>query len=276
MQDVSLGLLARCLSRAASPPMEGLLHAALSRAQSLGAIPFEAIAGTPIGRYGPRVTFLPGPAPRALAEAFGLGAHPYGVPAWIGLRIRPDGALHAKAYHRFCSELQGPGVDGKWPLPDHLPAGLLPVVAARDGDASELYLRLRTTCPWGDFATACTTPLLGPGATRPRIAFSPEPQPHSGAFCVSLRWQGERLAAITLYADQRALPDDEARVRAEWSRDMTAFELSAYELALAGVRASGPRRGAWHAMLAWTVDAAGTWQRAASLRVPQSPTPPQC
>lgn len=270
MQGDWLARLGRCLDFAAAPAAapSPLAHA-LQQACALGATPFEVIAGTPIDRYGPRVTLIPGSSPTAVAALFGLQDHPFGIPSWIGLRIRGDGQLHAKAYHTFAPSLDGPGPDGSWPIPSSLPTGLVPVLAARDGDACELYLRLKDRCSWLRFVRACLSPLNIESAARSDIPFSPLPQPAEGAFCVSLRWQQRGLSAITLYADQRALPDD-AQVRTQWSLDMTAEEQQAYTMALNAVRASGPRRAPWHAMLAWSIDAKGQWQRAASLRVPHA------
>ena len=274
MQDDWLARLAQCLDFAASPAaVPSSLLPALQQACALGATPFEVIAGTPVARYGPRVTLTAGPSPTALAAHCGLHDHPYGAASWIGLRIHQDGHLHVKAYHKFSPTLRGPGPDGSWPLPASLPAGLVPVMAAQDGDAYELYLRLKDRCSWADFSKACLALLPTEADALPGIPFSPWPQPAAGAFCVSLRWQQQNLSAITLYADHRALPED-AQVRAQWSCDMSEHERHAYEMALHAVRASGPRRAPWHAMLAWSVDVKGTWHRAASLRVPHPRTGP--
>lgn len=274
-QDNWLARLAQCLDVAAVPTAASAsLLPALQHACALGATPFEVIAGTPVARYGPRVTLIAGPSPTALAAHWGLHDHPYGPASWIGLRIQQDGQLHAKAYHKFSPELIGPGADGGWPLPAALPVGLVPVMAARDGDAYELYLRLKDRCSWADFSKACLALLPTEADALTSSSFSPWPQPAAGAFCVSLRWQHRHLSAITLYADQRALPDD-AQVRAQWSCDMSEHERHAYEMAFHAVRGSGPRRAPWHAMLAWSVDVKGQWHRAASLRVPRPRTDPR-
>lgn len=264
-------LLARCLS-ASNQRFDTLLHLreAMERAFAAGALPFEVISGTPARRYGARITLTLGAQPARVAAAFGLEQHPLGIPTWIGLRVRDGGSVRVKAYHRM-----GPSqLDESWRqrLPAGLPEGLVPVMAALDGDARELYLRLQPACPWRSFAAVCTDLL---GVEHEAFPFAPEPRPEEGAFGVSLRWQQEPLAAVTLYADFRALPDD-AGVRESWVPGLDPEDRRAYELALGGVRSLGAAGlRPWHTMLAWTLDVGGDrnhrghWHRAASLRVPR-------
>jgi hypothetical protein len=136
-------------------------------------------------------------------------------------------------------------------------------MAALDGTAVELYLRLAQARSWTSFVSACTAPFGGAGHR-----FSPHPRPAGRAFCLSLRRDQRGLSAVTVYADDRALPDDQ-EIRRAWTEGMDQAERTAYELALAGVRSLGPRpRRGWHAMLGWTVERDGSRHRAASLRVP--------
>ena len=233
-------------------------------------IAFEVLAGTPGSRYGPRITVRPAGDRRALAGAAGLASHLWGPPDWVGLRVRGDGTVGAKAYHRLRrSDPEGsstgwfavPG--GRFPVPAGLPAGLYPVMAALDGPTVELYLRLAEARSWTSFVSASMASLGGPGHP-----FSPHPRPVDRAFCLSLRRDDRGLSAVTVYADHRALPDDR-EVRRAWAEGMDEAERSAYELALAGVRSLGPRpRRGWHAALGWTLERDRGWHRAASLRVP--------
>jgi hypothetical protein len=222
------------------------------------------IAGAPFRRYGARVTFRPVKKARPLAAAFGLDGHPWGDPTWVGIRVRPDGGLQAKAYHRLEK------LDGRFVLPPGLPAGLRPVMAALHEGALELYLRLGPAArSWASFVAAVTQ-AAGSGVDIP---FSPLPRPAEDGFCLSLRWQDGALTSLSLFADQRSLPGDE-EIRRAWPEGMDDFDRSAYEAALAAVRGLGrlPASHAWHGMLAWTLerspDGGGSWHRAASLRVP--------
>src|SRR5207245_2497147 len=128
----------------------------------------------------------------------------------------------------------------------------------------EIYLRKRLACGFAEFATRCLAPLrLDPPETAP----APRPREHS--FCVSLRREGERVSAISLYADWRSLPRD-PEVERIWSVGLDEADRMAYQLAVAGVRSLGfLPSGNWHAMLAWTAEANGERHRAVSLSVPR-------
>lgn len=241
------------------------MHEMIERAAASGAVPFEVIAGTPQARYGARLTFRPRGDPRPLAAAFGFAEHPWGVPAWVGVRVYPDGTVQAKAYHRLRR------LDSRFELPPGLPPGFHPVMASLNQGAIELYLRFAPAVAWSAFAAVCTAPLAAP-----ECAFVPHPRPTPYGYCLSLRWCDQQLTAVSLFADERCLPDD-ATVRDGWSRGMDDPERSAYEMALAGVRSLGARgRGAWHALLGWTFERGGGWHRAASLRVPPAARSTAC
>ena len=164
-------------------------------------MPFEVIAGTPCERYGARLTFRAVGGSAALAAAFGLTHHPWGAPDWVGVRVSRSGGLKVKAYHRLTDV-------HRFQLPAGLPAPLYPVMAALHEDAVEVYLRFGAGCTWTEFAQRCCG-VLGEVQRR----FSPHPRPVASAFCLSLRWQGEQLTAVSVFADYRALPDDETIAR---------------------------------------------------------------
>jgi len=247
--------LARCLA-ATDPGTLHQLNSALKRAYSCGALPFEIIAGAPFERYGARVTFQH-PSPEILARAFNLDRHPWGAPDWVGLRIAANGPLRVKPYHRVDQ------VDARFELPPAWPTDLYPVMAALDGEITELYLRKRQACDFAGFARCC----LGPLRVEPP-ATVPQPRPHDDSFCVSLRREGCRLCAISVFADWRALPRD-PKIESAWSAGLNEADRLAYLLALAGARSLGfLPLGNWHAMLAWTVEADGARHRAVSLSVP--------
>jgi len=217
------------------------------------------IAGAPFARYGARVTLRHPSADGGaeLARAFGFGAHPWGAPTWIGLRVRPGGELRAKAYHAIDR------VDERFELPREWPIDLYPVMASLDGDAIEIYLRKRGACDFGEFAARCLEPL---GAAPPDARPRPRAREHS--LCVSLRRERGQIAAVSLYADWRALPRD-ADVERVWSASLDERDRVAYQLALAGARSTGfLPTGNWHAMLAWTVESDGARHRAVSITVP--------
>ncbi len=242
-----------CLA-AASPRTISQIRAVLERAWAAGARPFEVIAGAPRARYGARITF--DGAVAAMAETYGLGAHPWGVPAWVGVRVRDDGETRAKAYHKNFDA-------NAFPLWRELPGELYPVMASLDGDAREIYLRARAELPWSRFAAAC---LATVGAAP--IEFAPRPRPAAHGFCVSLRFSRDTLSAVSLFADWRTLPA-EREIERIWAAQLAPEDARAYELALAAVRSAGRLpSGAWHAMLAWSFEAGGEQHRAVSLSVP--------
>jgi hypothetical protein len=240
----------------ASPDSAARLEGEIELALAVGGRPFEVIAGAPAARYGARITFRPSGDPCQLAAAFGLERHPWGVPSWIGVRVLAAG-VRRKAYHKLNR------LDDRFALPTNLPDDFYPVMASLDGDATEVYLRARSPRPWDSFAAICTAPLGGS-----KVSFAPRPRPAAHAFCLSFRWCNELLTAVSLYADYHALPDEQT-TRAAWIAGMTESDAYAYEMALIGVRSLGQlRRGASHAMLAWTLEDNGDWHRAVSLRMP--------
>jgi hypothetical protein len=252
----------------AGPPLLRALDAALAA----GGQPFEAIAGSPVDRYGARLSFRPAGDPAPLAEEFGLAEHPWGLPAWVGVRVRPDCSLHAKGYHRLPRLDTEAWAEGTFavagrrlPLPARLPEGLYPVMGSLEGEEVELYMRLAPARTWSSFADLCTP---GAGAASEAPRFAPHPRPVDQAFCLSLRWAaGEELTAVTLYADDRALPDDRDTARL-WREGLDELDATAYEAALGGARSlARPRARARHALLAWARERSGTWHRAASLRL---------
>ena len=130
--DVNWMPLAQCLTFG-RPDHTQLLATGLEKTCSLGATPFEVIAGTPQGVYGPRITFvLPRDHAKVLAGS-GLSAHPWGPPQWIGLRIDSEGRLIAKAYHKLAK------VDGL-PFAASFIEKLSPVMASLHDGGIETYL----------------------------------------------------------------------------------------------------------------------------------------
>src|SRR5581483_2130394 len=205
------------------PPFEQAVKSALRA----GATPFETMVGAPFLAYGPRLSLRAGQDPRAVAEAVGLADHPWGPPPIVGLRGQADGTVRAKGYHMLTRLDANERARGRFvpedarvalsrralPLPDGLPAGLEPWMVSLDGPRVELYQFLRSAAPWREFASCCTR--CFPGVS---LSFSPYPRPVEQGFCLSLRWEHEELMTVTLYADQRALPDDDV-VRDAWSHD---------------------------------------------------------
>jgi hypothetical protein len=259
-QRARVALLLRCLA-AASTDARSLteLERSVYLAIEGGATPFEVVAGTPAVLHGVRISFATGHDPRTVAARLGVADHPWGAPAWIGLRALPAGQLDVKPYHRAADARDMPR------LPPGLPAGLRPVMASRVDERVELYLELAPACAWTTFVAEVSA-LFAPGEPP---AFSPHPRPAERSFGLSLRWHGPELRAVSLFARGAALPDDQ-ELRARWSLGMDAAELRAYELALAAVRSLGPRAPGrrWHAMVAWTWERAAGWRRAVSLRLP--------
>jgi hypothetical protein len=257
-----------CLTVAA-PDSAAVLERVARTAVDAGGVPFEAIAGAPVWRYGARLAFRPTDRD-ALAHALGLGGHPWGLADFAGVRVRADGACSAKAYHRLARFDGAAWAGGTFavgelslPVPRGLPGGLYPIMVSLDGDDVELYLRLSPSTSWTSFTARCVATL----ATASR-AFEPHPRPTEDAFGLSLRWRHARLSAVSLFAFERALPCDAETTRA-WRQGMSAADCAAYEAAVAGVRsfaASSPARS-HHAMLGWTLERDGSWHRAASLRV---------
>jgi hypothetical protein len=255
--------LARCLSfgclgePATHDESIPLLETALERAGILGAYPFEIIAGTPRARYGARITLrLPAEKSRFLI-AFGLDHHPWGQPEWVGFRIKGEGQLVIKAYHRVVQL-------GQLSFHEKLSGQLYPVMAALHEGSTETYLRYSGCCAWEEFVAMA---LARWPSEIPAFDFQPYPSPVPDSFCVSQRLRGDQLESVSLFADYRSLPDDET-IRHLWSQDMTRAEREIYELTLAAVRSCGPRRlGTWHAMLSWTLERGG-WHKAASLLFP--------
>jgi hypothetical protein len=233
-----------------------ILSECIEKACAADALPFEIIFGTPQARYGRRITFRPLGNPSALAAAFGFAKHPWGTPAWVGIRCLPDGSARAKAYHRLDR------LDGRFALPPGLPGGLRPVMASLDGDITEVYLRFHGCLPWTRFVAECTACLAGTGCD-----FAPHPRPVPAAFCVSYRCQSGACTGVSVFADHRALPE-EAAIFEAWSQELDPAERAAYELSFAAARSVGANRGPWHAMLSWTLESRGGWHRAVSLRLP--------
>lgn len=253
--DVKWVELAQCLTFR-RPDHTQVLATAIEKTCSLGATPFEVIAGTPHEKYGARMTFwLPADSGKVLAER-GLSGHPWGPPQWFGLRIDNEGRLIAKAYHKIDTM-------SRLPVADDFAKKFSPVMSSLHDDVIETYARFRERCEWIQFVRACTESL------NPHFPdFQPFPQPVAESFCVSVKCRDGDLQAISVFADQRSLPDDDT-IRHLWSRDMSSEERETYELTLAGVRSCGPKRlGSWHAMLGWTLEIGGVWHKAASLRFP--------
>jgi hypothetical protein len=218
------------------------VSAALER---VGGRPCEIVVGAPIAAYGPRVTVADG----------AYGDHPWGPPDWVGLRFR--GEARTKAYHRAA---RLPGVPRP---PCALPSGLSPVMAALDGDDIELYLRHEPSAPWVAFVDAvCASLRIAP---PPSVA--PAPRPATGGMGLSVRWAGDEVRAVSLFASDVALPP-EATLSAAWGAGLEGSDRQAYERALATAQWLAPQRAAWHAGVAWTLDlAASRWSRAVSLRL---------
>lgn len=251
-------LLAACLG-GEQPQTVAQLSREMARACAARARPFEVITGSPSRRYGARVTFeVPAAERDGVAAVLGLGAHPWGAPDWVGLRMSTRGEAAWKAYHRFDR------VAGAIDLPLALPQAFIPVMAARHDGIDELYFRRGPAIEWSAFVDeVCAVTRIGaiPPSCRPW------PRARANSFCLSVKFDHHTVIAISFFADDRALPDDRV-IAADWIAGMDAEDCAAYEAALACVRASGPRpaRG-WHALLAWTFEPAAGWSRAASLRV---------
>jgi hypothetical protein len=232
---------------------------AIAKAWTMGARPFEVIAGTPHCDYGPRITFSLPSEKNVFSDIFGVPDHPWGQPQWMGLRMDGSGKVIAKLYHRL-------KVLPLLPVPNSVARDLYPVMASRLGKATEIYARFSGLCEWQEFVTSCISGLGFGGKFA--ADYSPWPKARRHSFGASFRFSDDCLISVTVFADQLALPDDET-IRAAWVRDMSALEIDRYELTYAVVRSLGRRRlGGWHAALGWSVDAEGRRNRAASLRSP--------
>lgn len=177
----------------------------------------------------------------------------------MGIRVRPDGHVHCKPYHRVVE------LDDRFAFAVPLAGKLYPVMASHDDDVTELYLRQSHASNWFAFVDQYLAPLT----KRAPFTFAPQPHHAARSFCVSIRWRVSRIEAISLFADDRSLPSDRV-ITDEWIVGLDSDDREAYEAALGGVRSIGrrPLHG-WHAMLAWTLEADGTSHRAVSLRVPR-------
>jgi hypothetical protein len=250
VSDLWISLLSQLTVSSADDRPE--LSAGVASCLAAGGEFFEVVAGTPQLRYGPRLTFT---APRTLPR-FLHADHPWGRPHWLGIRIAPDRRWVTKPYHlRF-------SMDG-FPLPSGLPTDVRPVMASRDGNTTEIYLRAMSPQRWSVFAAQSAALIDAP---PPQCA--PQPRPSTGSFALSLRWEGSDLTAVTVFADQRALPFDDDAIANQWIQGMDDKERTAYLAAYVGTHAFGssPTRSR-HAMLGWTLEAGGGSHRAASLRL---------
>jgi hypothetical protein len=225
--------------------------------QAAGGLPFEVIAGTPAGRYGARLTFRAGADTRALARAAGLAGHPWGTPDWVGVRTSPDGATRCKGYHRRPPRL------GITTVHRGLPPGADPVMAARDGDALEVYAMWPGERSWSSFVTQCLAPL----GLIDVPAFAPLPQAAARGFAASARHDGDVLTAVTLYAFPPSLPGDDEAVLASWSAGMAHDERAHLAQSVAAAQSLAEQPGRLVGLLAWTFDRQGAAGRAMSLRV---------
>jgi len=139
---------------------------------------------------------------------------------------------------------------------------------ALDGDRLEVYATLPAELGWEEFAARATAALPAPPA---QPEFRPRPRRRAHGFAMSARHRGSRLEAISIYAFDRALPDDET-VIAEWSADLGPDEHAAYAGAVGAVAGWATSLAGAHGLLAWSFDASGGHSRAASLRVPAQPS----
>jgi hypothetical protein len=242
---------------AALPSLAGVVTAL----RAVGGVPFEVIAGTPAARYGARITFRPGGDPVALAGAAGLSDHPWGVPDWIGVRTSADGTVRCKAYHRRPPRLAITTVHRG------LPPGLDPVMAARDGDAVEVYALCPGERSWRSFVSESLAPLPRAARAGEAVTFSPVPRPARRGFAVSARHEGDVLSAITVYAFPRSLPRADDEVLAAWTEGMAGDERTSFGHAVVSAQRLTDGPGRLVGLLAWTFDANGVSSRAISLQV---------
>lgn len=239
----------------AGPHVEAVpaLLAQVAALRDAGARLFEVVVGTPIEAYGARLTFVTGDGDaEAVARHAALDGHPWGPPDWIGLRTDADGTVRAKAYHR------------RPPLESTLvhrgmPQTARPVMAARDGDTTEVYAVLPGAMAWTRFAAEALEPLgCPPGRTGVSIV------PTANSCAVSVRYDGDELTMVTLFVTSDALRPDPA-VEAEWVAAMSPGEAAAHRLRVAASATVSRTAGRRYRMLAWHYTRAGLISRAASV-----------
>ncbi|MDM7853460.1 hypothetical protein [Cellulomonas alba] len=227
------------------------LLARVAALRGAGAPLFEVVVGTPVAAYGARLTFETG-RHEAVARQAGVGDHPWGPPDWVGLRTAAGGAVRAKAYHR-----RPPLV----PTLVHrgMPATARPVMAALDGQTTEVYAVLPGATAWERFAAEALAP-LGCAPARPGVSIVAR----AGGCAVSVRHDGDELTGITLFATSDALRPDGA-VEAEWLAGMTADEAASHRQRVAAAATVSRTPGRRYRMLAWHYTRAGLVSRAASV-----------
>jgi hypothetical protein len=221
---------------------------------------FELIVGCPVTRYGIRFSLIPDADGDALAAEFGLPTpHPWGPPAWIGVRITEHGVV-AKPYHRWTSL---PRAEQRRLLERDRPADMTPLMASQTAGVVELYCWAYHEETWRAFTPRMLAPL-----GVPPLPTAPVPQPLADGYGASFRWTGDELTAVSLFANDRTwLTDDD--VARGWIRGMSDIDRHHYETSLLGLQSIAPMpRHGWHALLSWTFERDGTHHRAASLRVP--------
>ena len=255
----SLALQALCRPH---PAAVDQLCATAGRIRATGAQLFEVVSGTPATSYGARLTFRPGVDQRAFDAAAGLSDHPWGPPDWIGVRTRPDGAVHCKAYHRHPPQLAFAQVHRG------LPPGSEPVMAALDGGSVEVYAVFPGQISWETFGRQCLVPFGGTPA-EPGVRLTARAR----GFGVSVKQLDETIEAISLFAFAEALPNDD-QVTASWLAQLSSDEADQHDVAMGAVASLGKIIGRRHALLAWTYERSGLAGRAASLRAPLAPPTP--
>jgi hypothetical protein len=249
-------VLAHCLVWEQRETLTQLLRE-MHRAIDASARPFEVIVGSPRARFGARIAFLiaESSASRVVHE-LGLESHPWGAPSWVGLRVNAKGEIDWKAYH--AARVVPLPLDA----PPGVPSPLTPVMAALHQGRCEIYYRLLAKMPWEAFAAPCLR-LVDGEMSASRLHISPT----TAAFCLSIAREGRAVRAVSVFADDRALPAEPESSRL-WREALPAADRAAYDVALVGVRSTGrrPARG-WHAMYAWTSSDDGSQSRAVSLRI---------
>jgi len=228
------------------------LLAQVTALRGAGARLFEVVVGTPVEAYGARLTFVNGDGSETVAARAGLGGHPWGPPDWVGLRTGADGAVRTKAYHR------------RPPLAETLvhrglPDTARPVMAARDGETTEVYAVLPGTVTWERFAGEALEP-LGCAQRRPGVSIVPK----GSTVAVSVRHDGDELTALTLFVTSDALRAD-APLEEEWVAGMSPQDASSHRLRVAAAATVSRTAGRRYRMLAWHYTRAGFVSRAASI-----------